>query len=417
MHSRREFLAHTLKTSTLLACAPVVPAFLARTALAAEQGKDNILVVLEMNGGNDGLNTVVPHSDDLYHKARPTLRIRKPDTFPLNDRLGITNSLSGLRPLMEAGNLAAVLGVGYPNPDRSHFESMDIWQSADLTRTTQTGWLGRAAPTLQDKQGSIPAMQIGAERLPLALAGAAGAVVSLNQKVPYQLELGGGDRREPRRKLIESLATTPADAPGDDMLAFVRRRQVQTYETLDKLREVLDSANKKEAENQRGSQAGLVGKMDLIAKLINQGFGTRVYYVTIDGFDTHSRQAEQHPGLLSEIGQAVGHLFNELKPNNNADRVVLMTFSEFGRRVRENGSRGTDHGAGSCLFVAGPPVKAGPIGEHPKLDDLDSGDLKYPIDFRRVYATLLDQWLGIDSKAVLGGTFEHLPLLKKGAKS
>lgn len=417
MHSRREFLARTLKTSTLLACAPAVPSFLAATAQAAEAGKDKILVVLEMGGGNDGLNTVIPHSDDLYHKARPTLRIRKSGTFPLNDRLGIHNSLSNLRPLLEAGNLSAVLGVGYPNPDRSHFESMDIWQSADLTRANQTGWLGRAAPTLQDKQGSIPAMQIGAERLPLALAGAAGAAISLNQKVPYELDLGQGDRRDPRRKLIESLATSLADAPADDLLSFVRRRQVQTYETLDKLREVLDQANKKEKDNQRGSPNGLVGKLDLIAKLINQGFGTRVYYASIDGFDTHSRQAEAHANLLNEVGQAIGHLFNELKPNNNADRVVLMTFSEFGRRVRENGSRGTDHGAGSCLFVAGPAVKAGPLGDHPKLDDLDSGDLKYPIDFRRVYATLLDQWLGVDSKTVLGGPFEHLPLLKKGAKS
>jgi uncharacterized protein (DUF1501 family) len=311
-----------------------------------------------------------------------------------------------------------VLGVGYPNPDRSHFESMDIWQSADPTRANRSGWLARGVPNLMDKKGSIPALQIGAEELPLALQGAAGGVVSLNQRVPYQLELGGDNRKDPRRKLLDSLASSDANAPGDDLMSFVRRRQVQTYETIDKIREVLDANAKAEQQNpRRFGGAELLGKMDLIAKLIKQGFGTRVFYVTLDGFDTHSRQADEHVKLLGELGQGIGHLFNELKADNHGERVALMTFSEFGRRVKENGSRGTDHGAGSCLFVAGPAVKGGPVGDHPKLDDLDSGDLRYPIDFRRVYATLLDQWLGIDSRAVLGGKFEHLPLLKKEAKS
>jgi len=419
MLTRRDFLARSLKSSTLLACAPAVPQFLANTARAAESGKDTVLVVLEMGGGNDGLNTVVPFGDDLYHKARPTLRIKKNETIPLNEHLGLHNALNGLAPLRASGQLATVLGVGYPNPDRSHFESMDIWQSADLTRTNLTGWLGRSVPGLLDKKGTIPALQIGAEKLPLALQGAPGGVISLNQRVPYQLELGGDDRKEPRRKLLESLAQTSSDAPGDDLLAFVRRRQVQTYATLDKLREVLDAKNKSEQQNPRqsGAPGGLVSKMDLIAQLIKQGFGTRVFYVAIDGFDTHSRQAEMHTQLLAEVGQAIGHLFNELKADNHGERVVLMTFSEFGRRVKENGSKGTDHGAGSCLFVAGPSVKGGPVGDYPKLDDLDSGDLKYPIDFRRVYATLLDEWLGVESQTVLGGKFEHLPLLKKGEKS
>ncbi len=154
--------------------------------------------------------------------------------------------------------------------------------------------------------------------------------------------------------------------------------------------------------------------MDLIARLINNGFGTRIYYAAIDGFDTHARQAADHRMLLTEVGRAVGHLFEQLKSGGNADRVVLMTFSEFGRRVKENGSRGTDHGAGSCLFVAGPAVNGGPVGEHPKLDDLDSGDLRAPIDFRRVYSSLLVQWLGVDSRTVLNGSFEHLPLLMIG---
>jgi uncharacterized protein (DUF1501 family) len=416
MLNRRDFLARSLKASTLLACAPAVPQFLANTARAAEAGKDSVLVVLEMGGGNDGLNTVIPYADDLYYKARPTLRLMRNQVLRVNEHIGLHNALSGVQQLLNDGHLAVVQGVGYPNPDRSHFESMDIWQSADPSRQTQTGWLGRSVPSLQDKKGSIPALQIGPDKLPLALQGAAGGVVSLNQQVPYQLDLGpDANRHQPRRKLIEELTKTTADSPTNDLLAFVRRRQVQTYTTLDKLREVLDATNKDGNRNNPGGD--LTRKMDLIARLVAQGFGTRVFYVAIDGFDTHARQAEAHADLLREVGQAIGHLFNKLKEGGHADRVLLLTFSEFGRRVKENGSRGTDHGAASCLFVAGPAVKGGPVGEHPKLTDLDSGDLKHAIDFRSVYATLLDQWLGVDSRAVLGGKFDHVPLLKKANPS
>ena len=424
MLTRRDFLARSLKTSTLLACAPAVPQFLAATARAAEQDKDGtVLVVLEMGGGNDGLNTVVPYGDDLYHKARPTLRLGKKDVIKINDQVGLHNALGGLEVMLKDGNLAIVQGVGYPNPDRSHFESMDIWQSADPSRSIQTGWLGRAIPSLHDAKGGIPAMQIGPDRQPLALAGGAGGVVTVNRGAPYQLDLGPDEaRRTTRRKLVEELSASKADGPDDDLLAFVRRRQVQTYTTLDKLKEVLEAANK-EAQPRpgfapaAGEDNGLTNNLNLVARLIKQGLGTRVFYVSIDGFDTHANQADRQAGLLRQVGGAVGGFFQALKDGGHDKRVVLLTFSEFGRRVKENGSRGTDHGAGSCLFVAGPAIKGGPVGDHPKLDDLDSGDLKHSIDFRRVYATLLDEWLKVDSRAVLNGQFAHLPLLKKAEKS
>jgi uncharacterized protein (DUF1501 family) len=423
MLTRRDFLSRSLKASTLLACAPAVPQFLAATARAAERDKDGtVLVVLEMGGGNDGLNTVIPYADDLYHKARPTLRLTRKNVVKVNDHVGLHTALNGLQPLLNDGRLAIVQGVGYPNPDRSHFESMDIWQSADLSRATQSGWLGRAVPSLHDKKGSIPAIQIGPDRLPLALQGAPGGVVSLNQQVPYQLDLGGDNGRHgPRRKLIENLVTTKTAGPDDDLLAFVRRRQVQTYATLDKLKEVLDSskANPPPQQIAAGGEgpSTLNNNLTLVARLIKQGFGSRVFYVAIDGFDTHANQADRHTALLQEMGNAIGNFFQQLKEGDHDKKVVLMTFSEFGRRVKENGSRGTDHGAGSCLFVAGPAVQGGPVGEHPKLDDLDSGDLRHSIDFRRVYATLLDEWLGVDSRTVLNGQFPHLPLLKKAEKS
>jgi uncharacterized protein (DUF1501 family) len=426
MLTRRGFLTQSLKASTLLACAPTVPQFLAATARAAEKDKDGtVLVVLEMGGGNDGLNTVIPYADDLYHKARPTLRRTKRDIVKVNDHIGLHNGLNGLQPLLNDGHLAIVQGVGYPNPDRSHFESMDIWQSADLSLANQSGWLGRAVPSLHDKKGSIPAMQLGGS-LPLALQGAAGGVVSLNQQVPYQLDLGPDAKRHgPRRKLVEDLTKATDEGPGDDLLAFVRRRQVQTYTTLDKLKDALEADKKPNqqiapmAGTLRLGEAGgaLTTNLNLVARLIKQGFGTRVYYVSIDGFDTHANQMERHANLLQEVGGAIGAFFQTLKEGDHDKKVVLLTFSEFGRRVKENGSRGTDHGAASCLFVAGPPVKGGPVGDYPKLDDLDSGDLKHGIDFRRVYATLLDEWLGVDSRVVLNGQFAHLPLLKKADKS
>jgi uncharacterized protein (DUF1501 family) len=427
MLTRRDFLARSLKASTLLACAPAVPQFLAATASAAEQEKDGtVLVVLEMGGGNDGLNTVIPYADDLYHKARPTLRMTKKNVMKVNDHIGLHISLFGLQNMLNEGQLAVVQGVGYPNPDRSHFESMDIWQSADVTRANLTGWLGRAVPSLHDKKGSIPALQVGTNQLPLALQGAAGSAVSLNQQVPYELELGPDKKRQAaRRTLLEDLTKANGGGPDDDLLAFVRRRQVQTYTTLDKLKEVMEADKKDPNAAQpnpmvgafRGGQSALTRNLNLVARLIKQGFGTRIFYVAIDGFDTHANQAERHSALLQELNNAVGGFFQTLKEGDHDKKVVLLTFSEFGRRVKENGSRGTDHGAASCLFVAGPSVKGGPVGEHPKLDDLDSGDLRHAIDFRRVYATLLDQWLGVDSRAVLNGQFPHLPLLKKADKT
>lgn len=416
MLNRRDFLARSLKASTLLAVGPAVPGFLTRTAHAAERGKDTVLVVVELSGGNDGLNTVIPFADDLYHKARPTLRLGRNDVIRVNDQLALNNALMGLQSLLSGGNLGIVQGVGYPNPDRSHFESMDIWQTADPARQTATGWLARSVPSLDDQKVGVPALQVGAERLPLALQGAAGGVVSLNQQVPYQLNLGDVEgRKQPRKRLIEDLANPANAAAGDDLLDFVRRRQVQTYATIDRLKEVLDGYQKEDKRNTAPNS--LTGKLDLVARLISQGFETRIFYVSLEGFDTHARQADSHGDLLRELGQAVGQMFGKLKETKHDERVILMTFSEFGRRVKENSSRGTDHGAASCMFVAGPAVAGGPIGNHPKLDDLDSGDLRHAIDFRRVYATLLDQWLGCNSQTILAGKFDHVPLLKKAKPS
>ncbi len=407
MLTRRRFLTRALQGSSLVALGAVVPQFVARTAQAAVPGKDQVLVVLEMTGGNDGLNTVIPYADDLYHKARPTLRQTKATVVRLDDHVGLHPGLGGLKPLWEQGQLAVVQGVGYPNPERSHFEAMDIWQSADPKRAVNTGWLGRAAASATDFGNGVPLLHVGANKQPLALHGAPGGVVSINDQNSFRLDVGAGkaDEQQARRKLLGDLAA--GNGPADDLAAFVRRRQTQTLTAVEDLRSLLEGPN---AIPRQGT--GLNQKLQLVANLIARGFGTRVVYVTLDGFDTHADQAPAHQKLLAELADAVGGFFQTLKTLGHHQRVRLMTFSEFGRRVHENGSKGTDHGAASCLFVAGPSVKGGVVGKHPSLADLDAGDLRFHTDFRRVYATMLDDWLGCDSRAVLGERWEHMRELK-----
>ncbi len=412
MFSRRQFLTHTLKGSSLVALSSMVPQFVSRTAQAAAPGKDTILVVLEMTGGNDGLNTVIPYADDLYHKARPTLRQTKDVVIRLDDHVGLNSGMQGFRPMWEHGELAVVQGVGYPNPERSHFEAMDIWQSAD-PKGSRTGWLGRAAAESENRSGGVPILHFGTGQLPLALAGApGGGAITVNDQNSFRLELGGGNvvQQKARRRLLEELAAPAGPTREDDLASFVQRRQIQTLTAVETLREVLEGPN---AVLRQGG--GLSQKLQLIAGLIDKGFGTRIFYVSLEGFDTHANQGPAHSALLADLANSVAGFFQTLKTTGHHSRVRLMTFSEFGRRVQENSSRGTDHGAGSCLFVAGPSVQGGVVGKHPSLADLDADDLKFHTDFRRVYATLLDGWLGCDSKAVLGAKWDHVKELEPRA--
>jgi len=412
MFTRRQFLTHSLRNSSLVALGSAVPQFLARTAKAAAPGKDTILVVVELTGGNDGLNMVIPYADDLYHKARPTLRRTKDQVIRLDDHVGLHSGMAGLRTLWDEGSLAVVQGVGYPNPDRSHFEAMDIWQTADPKRATPTGWLGRATVELDNRAGGVPILHVGPGKAPLAATGApGGGAVSVGDSNSFHLELGGEQARQAaRRKLLEDVAAPAKSADDDDLLSFVQRRQVQTLSAVEHLRELLEGPNAP-----RNFGGGLAQKLQIVSGLIARGFGTRLFYVTLDGFDTHAGQGPAHQRLLSELADSIGNFFRDLKDTHNDTRVRLLTFSEFGRRVKENDSRGTNHGAASCLFVAGPSMKGGVVGKHPSLANLDADDLKFHTDFRRVYATLLDDWLSCDSKSVLGAKWEAVLELRTRA--
>src|SRR5829696_1772723 len=298
MFTRRDFL----KRSSLIAAAPFVPGFIERTALAAEPGKDSILVVLEMTGGNDGLNTVIPHRDDEYHKLRPTLRFQSSQVVRVTDDLGLHPALQQMGQLLQQSKLAIVQGVGYPNPDRSHFESMDRWQAAEVTaKTSGSGWLAKSVPDLaKGKGGGVPVMHVGSDKLPLACRGTTQGVFTINQEQPFELKLGlpGSVEETARKRLLADVAATTDQ--GDDLLPFVQRRHLQTYTSVEKLKAILKDQAVDAARTGFGP-GSLYTKLDLVGRLIEQGFGTRVFYVALDGFDTHSQQATAHQTLLQQI--------------------------------------------------------------------------------------------------------------------
>jgi uncharacterized protein (DUF1501 family) len=428
MSNRRDFLKTTLGASSLLAVGGVVPEFIASAAAAADKTdkkKDTVLVVIELTGGNDGLNTVAPYGDDLYFKARPTLAFNKKEVQKLDDYHGLHPRMTDFKRLFDEKRLAVVQGVGYPNPDRSHFESMDIWQLGDPKRAQGSGWLARSIPGMSISDAGVPGMYLGEDRLPVAMQGADGGVISLADRASFRLQLNGNASN--RKQLIEDL-NSEKDATAADLAAFVRKRQLQTYTSLQKIEDALREAgnsnqstrtefiNGRPVRSDPNDLHTLAGKLGLIGRLIQKGLGTRIYYVQLGGFDTHANQGDMHARLLGDLSSSVGMLMGSLQ-GEHSERVVVMTYSEFGRRVKENGSRGTDHGSGSCMFLAGTQVVGGLVGKHPSLSDLTDGDIKYHTDFRRVYAALLDDWLGVDSKGVLGDTFEKLTLIDRKKKA
>lgn len=414
MQTRRRFLKTTLGSSTLLSMGFTAPAFLARGAHAAEAASgEKVLVVVQLSGGNDGLNTVIPYADDAYEKNRIVLRIPKEQVLKLDPNVGLHPSLAGFRKLVEAGRLAIVQGIGYPNPDRSHFRSMDIWNTAKPeVEDKRDGWLGRCLDcSASAAGGDVPALHLGPGPSPLALASLKTAVPSIESLESFRLRADGGAL--PLSSLSKLAEARRPDAPG--LLEFMRQSTLYAYASSQEVQEVL----KQEREATGYPSFALAQKLKQIAQLIDAGLKTRIYYVSHDGFDTHSNQLGGHASLLGELSGAVSAFVDDLARRGQLDRVLVLCFSEFGRRVRENASQGTDHGTAAPVFLAGGLVQPGIIGAHPSLTDLDGeGDLKFHTDFRRLYATLLESWLDCPSEPVLGRSpelgrsFERLPVLR-----
>jgi uncharacterized protein (DUF1501 family) len=395
MSTRRQFL----ERSALLSFAPAVPGFLARTARAASLTRDErVLVLLQLDGGNDGINTVVPFGDPEYPKLRKELRLAVDRLHKLSDHVGLHPSMKAAADLVHDGRLAIVQGVGYPNPDRSHFRSMAIWQTArfDEAGLKGHGWLGRALDQSSALAHGPGAVFIGERELPRALMGRRVETASYADASDLVLALPEA----------ASAGLAPA---GDDIASFVNRTVAGAYTTA---AELAAAAGRNKDSGARYPGSELARHLELVARSIKAGSASRVYYVIQGGYDTHSLQLPAQAQLLGDLSRAVKAFLDDLAAAKLAERVLLLAFSEFGRRPAENGSLGTDHGTAGPVFVAGARVKPGLIGETPRLGELVDRDLKWSIDFRAVYATILEQWLELPSQTVLGQKFEPLAVLK-----
>jgi uncharacterized protein (DUF1501 family) len=402
--SRRSFL----QTSALLGFGATVPTFLAKSALAAPTSekagaKDTILVVVQLTGGNDGLNTVIPYTNDDYAKLRPTIGIKKSDVRKLNDDLGLHPAMKGLAKLYDEKAVCVVQGVGYPNPDQSHFRSMDIWHAGSTAKQLTEGWIGKAF-----KQQTVPGFHLAEstkETAPLALTGAPARIPSLTSLEDFQLKTSSANAadKQKQKELIETVATSGTSK--NNLLDFVQRTATSTYASSDKLA----SLGKNYTPKATYPTTTLANRLKLAAQLIDADVGARLFYVSHDGFDTHSGQGGAtggHAGLLETLSEAISAFYADVSARGHGKRVVVLTFSEFGRRAKENGSHGTDHGSAAPMFLVGGGVHAGILGDHPSLTKLDDGNLVHAIDFRTVYSAVLDRWLGLDAKTILGDEFK-----------
>jgi uncharacterized protein (DUF1501 family) len=398
MLSRRDWLLR----STLVSLTPTVPDFLAQTARAFEPDSESrILVIIQLDGGNDGINTVVPFKDEGYKKYRREIRLAPASLVKLDEKsgIGLNAALEPMAKLFQDGCLAIVQGVGYPNPSRSHFESMAIWQSARLTTEDRDGrgWLGRGlddAP--RPKSGAPGAILVARSDLPLAIRGRRSTATAMTQPADFTLA-SGADPRGIRDTSPNSLAS------------FVRRSALDAYAFADQMAAMTVGHH----SNVIYPTTALAERLSLVANLIRARLGTRVYYAIQPGYDTHSGQPARHSELLSELARALRAFHDDLAGAGLDDRVAVLCFSEFGRRVEENGSQGTDHGTAGPVFLAGSHVRGGLLGSAPSLLDLDAeGDLKMTVDFRSIYAAVLEKWLGIPAKPVLGGAYLTLPLFE-----
>ncbi len=435
--TRRELLGSGL---IMASAAVAMPTFLQRSAFALPNPangslpgvpEDRILLVVQLGGGNDGLNTVVPVGYDEYHRLRPGIHITPQQVISLDRRhadIGLHPALEGLKELYDQGLMSLVQGIGYPNPNRSHFKSMDIWHTAD-TSGTGDGWLGRyydaeccgygkgesgslpkeAQAQARAQKTVYPPISIGRES-PLALQGRATKPVAF--ETPDLFRWTGEQIHESLVEPYEQLVRREPDPDADagSNAAFLMRTTLDAQVSSDQIRRAVAERSLVEYPgNPLGRQLGM------IAKMIRAGLKTRVYYATHGGFDTHAGQGGangRHANLLRQFGNSMRAFYRDLEQQGNADRVLTMSFSEFGRRVSQNASGGTDHGTAAPMFLFGPMVNPGVMNPHPSMTDLDGGDLKYTVDFRTVYAAVLENWMKADSRAILERRYKPAPVIR-----
>jgi uncharacterized protein (DUF1501 family) len=381
---------------------------------ATSNGKDPTLVVLQLVGANDYLNTVVPYSNPLYYDNRPTVHIPEDQVLLIDDNLGFHPNMHTIKRLYDAGKVAIIHGIGYPNPNYSHFRSMDIWYTCEPEKVSSEGWLGKTVRDLDPKgENVLTAVNFG-RGMPRALALSGVPVASVAQLDTYGVlsSLSG-----PTRPIALETFTRMYSGPGaaDEVMRYLGQTGLDAQKGADILRSAVDQyASNVSYPEGNPIAASLKGAAQV--KLAN--LGTRIFYTAHGSFDTHAAELPAHAKLWKEVDTAIAAFFEDLEAHQAADDMIMLLWTEFGRRVKDNGS-GTDHGAGGVAFVIGERVKGGMYAEYPSLQD-DAltqqkegmfGNLRYNYDFRGLYSTILERWLGLDAKPIVGGTFEQLAFI------
>lgn len=384
---------------------------MAKELAISDSTAERILVVVQLTGGNDGLNTIVPYKNDAYKKARPKLKIDSNEVIALDEELGFHPSLGSLVSMLEKQRLAVIQGVGYENPNRSHFESMDIWHSCKpKTSRNRSGWIGRLLAEAKgvETDDSL-ALHLGNEPIPLALVNRGVQVPSLSSVEQFRLK---ADRKQPKDQTARSMSPSPAshaiskESSDEDLMSFLSVSTDTALQASSRIEGMLSTPD----ENKDFPNSELGNKLRTISRLILAGLETRIYYVTLDGFDTHANQLAVHAALLRQWSESLAAFHARLDRDGQSDRVLVMTFSEFGRRVAENASLGTDHGAAAPMWLSGPKMKDTLVGELPSLTQLVDGDLQYHTDFRAVYRSVVETWFGWKGDGMGLGDFSLLPL-------
>ncbi len=377
----------------------MVPRFLkAMNGMESMAKGQRILVVIQLGGGNDGLNTIVPYADDRYYNARPRLGIKAEEVVKLDDHQGVNPALEPLRGFYDQGEIAILNAVGYPDPNRSHFRSMDIWQSASGAKEyLDTGWLGRFMDS--SRQSARGVIEVS-DNLSLALKGQ--SVKGLAVRDPQRFYRSTASNR------FKAIAKAHQDDHDHPQVGYLYKTLNESISSAEYIFEKTKTAKPGNAYPQNP----LAKDLRTVATMIKSGIDTRAYYVSVGGFDTHVNQPFQHKRLLGNYATAFKAFADDLKKAGHWKDVLVMTFSEFGRRVKQNASNGTDHGTANNLFLAGGSLKKpGIYNAAPDLGDLDSGDLKYKIDFRQVYAEVLEGWLGAKHDQIMSERFQRLGIV------
>jgi len=401
--TRREFIRGAGGLG-FLAFSGFAPSFLTQSALAqspAPERDRSILVLIQLAGGNDGLNTVVPFADDRYYNLRPTLGIKK-GLLNINDQLGLHPACQELYQLFDQGELSVIQNVGYPNPNRSHFRSTEIWETgSDGDTYNHSGWLGRyfdntcsGKPDEKDPDG----VHIGDIIPQTYLSDQPHSIFGMKERGRF--DRGDDSSDQAYERLLKS-------DHNEGSASYLQHTMMNTLVTERRVEKHI--ANYKPKAEYPGSTLG--NSLRRIAALIHANMETRVYFVSQGGYDTHANQIERHAELLGDLSQSMRAFQNDLKAHHKDDQVLTMTFSEFGRRPAENGSSGTDHGTAAPLFVMGSKVNGGILGNAPDLGVGPKEDLAYSTDFRGIYSSILDKWLDADSAKILGEKFDHVPFI------